>query len=83
MVRYPQVLKQVDVSETTLDIESLLTDEIAQAEKQLGDQGRVLVRRSGTEPVLRIMVESTTNEIAESTVNKLVLAAESYLRASE
>ena len=83
MVRYPQVLKQVDVSETTLDIESLLTDEIAQAEKQLGDQGRVLVRRSGTEPVLRIMVESTTNEIAESTVNRLVLAAESYLGASE
>ena len=83
MVRYPQVLKQVDVSETTLDIESLLTDEIAQAEKQLGDQGRVLVRRSGTEPVLRIMVESLTNEIAESTVNKLVLAAESYLTASE
>ena len=51
MVRYPQVLKQVDVSETTLDIESSLAEEIANAEIELGDSGRVLVRRSGTEPV--------------------------------
>ena len=82
MVRYPQVLKQVNLSKTTIDIESSLAKDIANAEIELGDSGRVLVRRSGTEPVLRIMVESLTDEIAESTANKLVLAAESYLTAS-
>ncbi len=82
MVRYPQVLKQVNLSTTKVDIESLLAEDIANAEIELGDSGRVLVRRSGTEPVLRIMVESLTDEIAESTVNKLVLAAESYLTSS-
>ena len=82
MVRYPQVLKQVNLSTTTVDIESSLAEDIANAEKELGDSGRVLVRRSGTEPVLRIMVESLKDEIAESTANKLVLAAESYLAVS-
>ena len=82
MIRYPQVLKQVNLSKTTIDIESSLAEDIANAEIELGDSGRVLVRRSGTEPVLRIMVESLTDEIAESTANKLVLAAESYLMAS-
>ena len=82
MVRYPQVLKQVNLSTTTVDIESSLTEDIANAEIELGDSGRVLVRRSGTEPVLRIMVESLKDEIAESTANKLVLAAESYLAVS-
>ncbi len=82
MIRYPQVLKQVNLSKTTIDIESSLAEDIANAEIELGDSGRVLVRRSGTEPVLRIMVESLTDEIAESTANKLVLAAESYLTAS-
>lgn len=82
MVRYPQVLKQVNLSTTTVDIESSLTEDIANAEIELGDSGRVLVRRSGTEPVLRIMVESLEDEIAESTANKLVLAAESYLAVS-
>ena len=82
MVRYPQVLKQVNLSTTTVDIESSLAEDIANAEIELGDSGRVLVRRSGTEPVLRIMVESLKDEIAESTANKLVLAAESYLAVS-
>ena len=82
MIRYPQVLKQVNLSKTTIDIESSLAEDIANAEIELGDSGRVLVRRSGTEPVLRIMVESLKDEIAESTANKLVLAAESYLAVS-
>ena len=82
MVRYPQVLKQVNLSTSTVDIERSLAEDIANAEIELGDSGRVLVRRSGTEPVLRIMVESLKDEIAESTANKLVLAAESYLAVS-
>ena len=82
MVRYPQVLKQVNLSTSTVDIERSLAEDIANAEIELGDSGRVLVRRSGTEPVLRIMVESLKDEIAESTANKLVLAAESYLTVS-
>ena len=79
MVRYPQILKQVNLPRATLNIEELLLDEIAKAEIELGDDGRILVRRSGTEPVLRIMVEASSYEIAESTANKLVLEAESHL----
>ena len=44
MIRYPQVLKQVNLSKTTIDIESSLAEDIANAEIELGGSGRVLVR---------------------------------------
>ena len=78
MVRYPQVLKQVDLPSSSITIEGSLSAEIEKVERELGEDGRVLVRRSGTEPILRIMVESATHETAENTANRLVLAAESY-----
>ena len=47
-------------------------------ENELGESGRVLVRPSGTEPVLRIMVEATTHEQAKNGAQRLVSAAETF-----
>ena len=41
-------------------------------ETDLGDEGRILVRESGTEPVLRVMVEAKSDEICEELVNKVI-----------
>ena len=59
MTVYPQVLKNVSVSADRPDFTSIgpIADAISEAEKELADQGRVLVRYSGTQPLLRVMVE--------------------------
>jgi len=44
-------------------------DAVAEA---LGDEGRILVRESGTEPVIRVMVEAATDELCEKYVNQVV-----------
>jgi phosphoglucosamine mutase len=49
---------------------------IAHAEAAMGDQGRVLVRASGTEPVIRVMVEAASAELAHHWTSKLILAVE-------
>ena len=64
---YPQVLKNVRVK----DKEAAQADRDVQAEVQkvsdaLGDTGRILVRPSGTEPLIRVMVEAPTDESAEN-----------------
>ena len=46
-----------------------LNDEIA---AELGDDGRLLLRQSGTEPVIRVMVEAATDELCEKYVYKMV-----------
>jgi len=70
---YPQVLKNVKVvnKEETLRHPAVccVVEEVAQ---QLGDQGRILLRKSGTEPVLRIMVEAPTHEVCESHVDAVI-----------
>jgi phosphoglucosamine mutase len=67
MTRFPQVLANVPVSNSN-DLEGATSvwDAVARAEKALGDSGRVLVRPSGTEPVVRVMVEASTQEDAET-----------------
>ena len=44
---------------------------VREAEAELGDTGRVLLRSSGTEPLVRVMVEAATEEIAERTAARL------------
>ena len=70
---YPQVLKNVRVTDkrATLNDEYLLAA-IQAVEKDLQGSGRVLVRQSGTEPVVRVLVEAETLEKCEQKVEKIV-----------
>ena len=74
MTSFPQVLINVRVAKRTENIEQIFAEEILQAEKTLADNGRVLVRPSGTEPVVRVMVEASQHEIAESVATTLANA---------
>lgn len=72
---YPQVLKNVVVT----DKDETLNDEAVQksvkeAEEKLGTSGRVLLRKSGTEPLLRVMAEAATHEAAEEAVDHMIEA---------
>ncbi len=63
---YPQVLHNVDVGrQVDLDGFDELWEAVRRAEEELGDRGRILVRASGTEPVVRVMVEAPSTEEAE------------------
>ena len=74
MTSFPQVLKNIRVAKLAENVAQIFATEIAAAEKILGDNGRVLVRSSGTEPVVRVMVEAQENHIAESVATTLVTA---------
>jgi phosphoglucosamine mutase len=77
MTHVPQVLESVRVgSRPDLASAPALTAEIAAVEAELGDRGRVLVRASGTEPVIRIMVEAPTAELAAAALSRLRRATE-------
>ena len=70
---YPQLLKNVRVA----DKPAARVDEDVQAavekvSKELGDEGRILLRESGTEPVIRVMVEAKTDELCEKYVDEVV-----------
>lgn len=70
---YPQVLENVRVADkkaAQADVE--VRAAIKEVEETLGDKGRILVRESGTEPVVRVMVEAETTEICQEMVNKVV-----------
>jgi phosphoglucosamine mutase len=54
----------------------VLADEISAAERRLGDSGRVLLRPSGTEPLVRVMVEAPTAAEAAAVADRLVLDVE-------
>jgi phosphoglucosamine mutase len=72
MKRMPQVLINVrGVDKTRLDGCEPLSAAIARAEAYLGQTGRVLLRSSGTEPVIRVMVEAPTDSIARGVAEDL------------
>ena len=70
---YPQLLKNVRVADKKTARENpevvKAVDAVAEA---LGDDGRILVRESGTEPVIRVMVEATTDELCEKYVTQVI-----------
>ncbi|WP_308653428.1 phosphoglucosamine mutase [uncultured Anaerococcus sp.] len=70
---YPQVLINVRVKDknTVLDDENVKRS-VEKIEKDLKDSGRVLVRKSGTEPLIRVMVEAETEEIANKSALEIV-----------
>ncbi|HEX6420467.1 MAG TPA: phosphoglucosamine mutase [Acidimicrobiales bacterium] len=76
MTRLPQVLRNVRVAERDPSIVERLAPRIAAVERRLGDRGRVLVRPSGTEPLVRVMAEAPTAAEAEAAAADLVAAVE-------
>ncbi|MFG1876536.1 phosphoglucosamine mutase [Sphaerisporangium sp. NPDC049003] len=72
MTRLPQVLVNVkDVSKAKVATSKELAAAVAAAEKSLGDSGRVVIRPSGTEPMVRVMVEAESQDEAELIANEL------------
>ena len=70
---YPQVLKNVKVkSKAEAQDDSDVQAEVQKAAEALGDTGRILLRQSGTEPVIRVMVEAPTDEICEKYVDQVI-----------
>lgn len=70
---YPQELVNVRVKDKKQALENKeLLEKIAEVEEKLADRGRVLVRASGTEPLIRVMVEAETDELAKETVGEIV-----------
>ena len=76
MTRYPQVLENVRIETKIPDLADQLADAVAAEETVLGDEGRVLIRESGTEPVVRVMVEAAVAEAAQASTDRLVAAVE-------
>jgi phosphoglucosamine mutase len=76
MVGYPQVLVNVNVAERHPHAAQELAMEIDEAEAALGGDGRVLVRASGTEPLIRVMVEAATDDVAREVAERLAEAVE-------
>ena len=75
---YPQLLKNVEVTDKkeTMNCEEVQAA-VRKVEEDLGDDGRVVLRPSGTEPVLRVMVEALTDELCEEKVNEIIEAMRS------
>jgi len=73
MTKLPQVLINVkNVDKTSVDSNSKVQAVVKEVESVLGNSGRVLLRPSGTEPVVRVMVEATTKEIAQTQAQLIV-----------
>jgi phosphoglucosamine mutase len=72
MVLYPQVLENVRFSGDSNPIDAeLVKAEVSAAEALLGDKGRVLLRKSGTEPLIRVMVEGEDSELVQSCASRI------------
>lgn len=74
---YPQVLKNVRVADKKTARENpKVVEAIQRVTDTLGDEGRILVRESGTEPVIRVMVEAATDELCEEHVDAVIAVME-------
>jgi phosphoglucosamine mutase len=72
MRRLPQVLVNVKVADKAAVAKATsVNDAVAAVEAELGETGRVLLRPSGTEQLVRVMVEATSEETAEAAANRL------------
>ena len=70
---FPQLLKNVRVADKKTARENpAVVAAIAKVTEELGDDGRILVRESGTEPVIRVMVEATTDELCAKYVDGVI-----------
>jgi phosphoglucosamine mutase len=70
---YPRVLKNVRVQDKERALKDFaVQNAVREVSERLGDQGRILLRKSGTEPVLRVMVEAPTHEMCEENVDAVI-----------
>ncbi len=81
MPKYPQLLKNLRVE----DKNAMMTNKailavIAEVEAEMNGKGRVLVRPSGTEPLVRVMVEAETEELCEAYVNRILAVVAEQLK---
>ncbi len=76
MTRFPQVLHNVRVASKPGAVVTEMAELVSRVERDLGERGRVLVRASGTEPIVRVMIEAEDDDVARSAANELVAAAE-------
>ncbi len=73
MTMYPQLLQNVRVSDRKAVIENAEVQSLQQKiTEELGSEGRILLRESGTEPVIRVMVEASSDELCSQYVHKMV-----------
>ncbi|MCO1339140.1 phosphoglucosamine mutase [Kocuria polaris] len=76
----PQVLINVkDVDKTAFGSNAAVAAAVSNVESELGPNGRVLLRPSGTEPVVRVMVEATEQEVAEDMARRLAMIVQTEL----
>ncbi len=72
MTRLPQVMINVpNVNKLRASLDPVLQQAVTAAGRELGDTGRVLLRPSGTEPLVRVMVEAATTEQAREVAERL------------
>lgn len=84
MQKFPQVLKNVRVvSKNEVMLNNTVQDVIQKVEDEMGDEGRVLVRPSGTEPLVRVMVEAPTLEDCNHYVDEVVAVIEKVMGMKE
>jgi len=80
MTHYPQTLINVRVKDKeALDSCQAVADEVAAVEADLGATGRVLIRPSGTEPVIRVMVEAADADVAQQACERIAAVVEREL----
>ncbi|MGH9137515.1 MAG: phosphoglucosamine mutase [Acidimicrobiales bacterium] len=76
MRRLPQVLRNVHLPHRDPEVVDAVAADVAAAEAELDGRGRVLIRTSGTEPLVRVMVEADTEQRAAELADRLVAAVE-------
>ena len=80
MKRFPQVLINVkDVKKEKLNSSIKITEHITRKESELGASGRILVRPSGTEALVRVMVEAQSTEVAQKLAEEIAALVRSEL----
>jgi phosphoglucosamine mutase len=80
MTVFPQVLENVrGVDHHSLGTDTVIAAAVAAVEEELGDTGRVLLRASGTEPMVRVMVEAENHDVAQEMAERLVAVVRAQL----
>jgi len=81
---YPQCLKNVRVSDKNAAMtDHKILEEVDKVGRELGDSGRILYRPSGTEPLVRVMVEAGTEEACEAYVDRVIAVIRESGNAAE